>query len=151
MEPLAPLPDPGVIVPPPLAVRLLIFIEVFPKEPGLEPIVLSITTDAGIKTDLLIAVKPSEAERLALAPKLVELPTLKEVRLPTVNDRFSVDLPDVADGASTVGLPVGEITDWVEAGAVTWANTDALPTSARAVELVSAKKRFIKAKTPFIV
>lgn len=111
VDPDAPLPDPGVTVPPPLAVRLLIFIEVLPKALGLEPIVLSIITVEGTKTDLLIAVKPSDAERLALAPKLVELPTLNVVRLPLVNERFSVDLPEAADGAITVGLPVAEMTD----------------------------------------
>lgn len=112
VDPLAPLADPGVIVPPPLAVRLLIFILVLPNEFGFEPIVLSITTDAGIKTDLLIAVNPSEAERFALAPKEVALPTLKEVRLPLVKERFSVDLVEATDGAVTVE-PFPVIEDWV--------------------------------------
>lgn len=111
VSPVVPLPGPGDIVPPPLAVRLLIFILVLPRELGLEPIVLSITTDAGIKTDLLTADNPSEADKFEEAPKLVELPTLSVVRLPTVKDKFSVDLPDAVVGAITVGFPIGEIVD----------------------------------------
>jgi hypothetical protein len=75
------------------------------------PIVLSILTVDGINADLLIAVKPSEAETLALAPKLVELPTLSVVRLPFVRERFSVERPVAAVGATTVALPVPGIVD----------------------------------------
>ena len=114
--PTPPVP-PGLIVPPPFAVRLLIFIFVDPKALGDNPILLPMVTAEGASTDLLTAVTPSDAEILALVPKLVLLPTLRDVLLPVVTDRFSVLLPLAAVGATTVG-PVGVIVDWAFAAGI---------------------------------
>jgi hypothetical protein len=86
------------------------FIFVDPSDEGDNPMLLPMVTDEGASTDLLIAVTPSDAEILALVPKLVLFPTLRDVRLPLVTDRFSVLLPVAAVGATTVG-PVGVIVD----------------------------------------
>jgi len=114
--PTPPVP-PGLMVPPPFAVRLLILIFVDPRAVGDNPMLLPIVTDDGASTDLLIAVTPSDAEILALVPKLVLFPTVKEVLLPFVTDRFSVLLPLAAVGATTVG-PVGAIVDCAMASGV---------------------------------
>ena len=96
-------------VPPPLAVRLLILIFVKPTALGFEPIVLEIATSEGDNADLEMAVSPPDADKLALVPKLVELPTLREVLLPLVTDRFSV-FPD-AGAVTFTPAPVGAIVD----------------------------------------
>jgi len=100
---------PGMTVPPPLAVRLLILIFVIPSAFGFEPISLVIATSEGDNADLEMAVSPPDADKLALVPKLVELPTLREVLLPLVTDRFSV-FPD-AGAVTLTPAPVGAIVD----------------------------------------
>ena len=87
--PIPPAAD-GLILPPPLAVRLLMLIFVTPVTVPVVPIELPTVAVAGTKADRLIAVRPAEEERLVLAPKLVELPTLSDVRMPIVTERFSV-------------------------------------------------------------
>jgi len=101
----------GFIVPPPFAVRLLMLIFVMPAVVPVVPMLLVTVVAAGINVDLPTPTKPLDKLRVVLAPKLVELPTLSDVRLPFVTDRFSVP-PPVGAKALTLPLFGCSITDW---------------------------------------
>ena len=106
----------------PLAVRLAMLIRVWPS--ALSPILLSMAMVEGISTEREIPVSPGEAFRLVDAPNEVELPTLSEVLLPDVIDRFWVSPLSGAvtepDGVTSCALAVPTIRNGLMAAS--WKN-----------------------------